>query len=521
MHRRPRMIHWRHSKSRAPVSMFTRLYLQFFVTLLVVMGLAGLSVFLLADARLQHYAETRLTATADLMRDAWSDLRDEEKSNWLILTSGLTGAVWQMADTIPMPDTMVLEHAHLHNTRAHVRIQLDERTQVTAEIKDWASLEQGYGWLFLDAISREASERREARFIALRSQAPWDIDRVTLESADLPPLALRQLSTGQSVRTELDDPNSTALFLPAGQGRAIRFGPIAPYSYLTVAQWLTIIALSLALLSLSFFFWVKPLDQRFRHLYAAVDQISSTRDSVHLPTDTADELGRLARHVERMALNLINQVEQNQQLNQAVSHDLKTPLARIRFSLELLDIDPDNPYRRDINRDIDRLVQLTDELLLYHQLQAPAKQVDYCDLVPFVHERLAAQDDKLTLTTDLPTHTVNARILPAHWLRLLDNLLGNAAQYGRGRIHVRLSGSDDGVRLAVEDNGPGLTQAEFKQLCEPFQRLETHRNLNQNNHGLGLALVSATAQHYEGRFHYQTSSLGGAAMIVDLPATVL
>ncbi|EAR11270.1 ATP-binding protein [Reinekea blandensis] len=498
--------------------LFTRLYLTFFASLLAVLALAALSVYLLADTRLQRFATTRLQPISELLQSSWSEQSPQQVDNWLALISDLTGVRWRITDPLENTDNVELDQIRLTDTRVTSRIRLDTQTAITADISDWQSLEQGYAWLFLDAISRESADRREARFITLRHQSPWPVERVTLGNDDLSALSRRRLSAGQSVRVEWQSSHQAALYLPAGDNRAIRFGPIPPYRFLSVTQWLIMIGASLAMLSLFFLAWVRPLDRRFRHLFDAVDRVSTTPDSVRLPTEASDELGLLARHVERMALGLIDQVEQNRQLNQAVSHDLKTPLARLRFSLELLDLPDDNPYRQNMNRDIEQLVQLTEELLLFHQLGSPEATPAPMDLTALTTERLVSFDSQGEITSELPKAPLSATIQPRHWTRLIDNLLSNAVQYGRGRVHLRLATSENGVRLSVEDNGPGMTAQQFEQLKEPFKRLDHHRNLNQQNHGLGLALVSAIAEHYHASFHYQTSPLGGATMIIDFPA---
>lgn len=501
--------------------LFTRLYLQFFSSLLVILMVAILCVYLLAQQRLDTYGQNRIIPMAELAADAWDGLAPDEQAAWLALVSGLSGTQWERVDAASSPTRgFVIEDMHLSNHSINALIQLSPEASVSVVINDWHAWEQGYAWLFLDAISREAPEQREARFITLSAASPWDIERVRIQSETLPPLAAQQLRNGQSVRVNLTAPGLEALYVPAGTDRAIRFGPIRSFTLLSTLQWLTVVCVSLIMLSLSFMLWIRPVQRRFLTLFHSVDQISTKRESINLPTADTDELGQLARHIERMATHLIQQIETNNQLNQAVSHDLKTPLARIRFSLELLGIDRDNPYLQTIENDIELLIQLTDELLLFHQLKGSESDAPLCNVQELLAQHLSAMPDSVTLTSELPSSSVQLRIHPTHWLRLVNNLLDNAEQYGNGRIHVSMVNTDGDWTLTVEDNGPGLTAAEFETLKQPFQRLQSHRNLNKNNHGLGLALVDATAHHYGGTFTCGQSILGGAAMSIRLPGVL-
>ena len=127
--------------------------------------------------------------------------------------------------------------------------------------------------------------------------------------------------------------------------------------------------------------------------------------------------------------------------------------------------------------------------------------------------------DNVQLQVELPSSDVQLPMLATHWRRITDNLIKNAVQYGHGKLKVSLSREANQITLKVEDNGRGLSPDDFEQLKQPFQRQQIHRNLNDNNHGLGLAIVDATVSHYGGELSVCPSPLGGTCFCVHLHFT--
>ncbi len=499
-------------------NLFTRLYIKFTATLLLLLVVVSIGIYCYGYLKLKAYAINRVSPVAALAFENWQTLEQEEQNNWLALMSTFSGTQWQLTD-VSLVNNVQITNIDPLSGAVTAHIKLNDKQAVNLHIGNWADWHKTHGWLILGAVSNVSAELREAKFQVLNAKTPWPLARVNRDNEPLNAIALRQLSNGQSIRETNADTQADTFYYPGGSRQLIRLGPIPAYQLFGPLQWVAVFVVSLVVLGISFSLWVRPIQRRFSTLLDAVDAINESTDSVKKLTDSADDIGRLARHIERMALGLIEQIRLNKQLNQAVSHDLKTPLARIQFALALLPNSDDDPYVEQIRNDVTLLTDLTNELLLFHQLKQSAPEKTQCWAKTEITNSLNNVPDNVQLQVELPSSDVQLPMLATHWRRITDNLIKNAVQYGHGKLKVSLSREANQITLKVEDNGRGLSPDDFEQLKQPFQRQQIHRNLNDNNHGLGLAIVDATVSHYGGELSVCPSPLGGTCFCVHLHFT--
>jgi signal transduction histidine kinase len=214
--------------------------------------------------------------------------------------------------------------------------------------------------------------------------------------------------------------------------------------------------------------------------------------------------------------------EARKRLLAAVSHELRSPLQRLRFATELLaggDPAERAALAEKVQRDLDALDALVAELLTWIKLDAgPAIR-----RAPVALARLAreAADDAARLGAvielDAPELTIAAD--PRLLRRAVDNLLTNAVKYGRGRVLLSLRREPRAVAIRVDDDGPGIAPESRARVLEPFVRLEASRTREQGGVGLGLALVDGIARAHGGTVRIGESRLGGARVSIVLPLT--
>ncbi len=192
-------------------------------------------------------------------------------------------------------------------------------------------------------------------------------------------------------------------------------------------------------------------------------------------------------HADAMAASL------RQQLLAGVSHDLRTPLARLRLRIET---QCDEPLAATMETDLMALQHIVDQFLAYVQgdgglLPGPQRAAVEV-LSSLVHERRAL-GDPVSFEADAAAQSATGPQWPAMALRrVLDNLVGNALAHGQPPVHLRLVGEDTHWCLSVEDHGPGLSRAAFAQARQPFVRLDEARG-ELGHCGLGLAIVDQLA----------------------------
>jgi signal transduction histidine kinase len=232
-----------------------------------------------------------------------------------------------------------------------------------------------------------------------------------------------------------------------------------------------------------------------------------------VPVEGRDEVADLATSFNRAADRIEALVGAQRTLLASASHELRSPLARIRVALELMGAErPD--LRERVARDIAELDDLIGELLLASRLQAAAEldRREEVDLLGLVAEEAArsgaeAGGEPATLRGD-------ARLLR----RLVRNLLENAARHGAPPVEASVRKEGGRVRLRVCDRGPGVPPDERERIFAPFYRPSSRPPADAGS-GLGLALVRQIARGHGGEARYFAREGGGSCFEVDLPAS--
>ncbi len=273
------------------------------------------------------------------------------------------------------------------------------------------------------------------------------------------------------------------------------------------------LALLLLLLVIVLYLAARNITQPLSDLARAVDSVGrDTRPSPQLPERGARELRDAARAFNTMQDRLHRYLDSRTRVLAAMSHDLKTPLTRLRLQVEALD---NPPMQARIGRELDEMESMVREALsLFRGLDdgEPPTDID-------VDELLAQIRDEFT---DMgATVTVTGRALrrfqgkPQALKRCLTNLIANAITFGtRAEIHI-----EDGAELIVRvrDRGPGIAQEELERVFEPFYRLESSRNRDSGGTGLGLSIARDIAQAHGGSLRLANVPGGGLEATLRLP----
>ena len=209
-----------------------------------------------------------------------------------------------------------------------------------------------------------------------------------------------------------------------------------------------------------------------------------------------------------MRLRIERQIEARTQMLSGVSHDLRTPLTRLKLGLSFL---PEDDEVEALQRDVQQMERMVDEFLAFARGDAmeDAEEVDPAALLALVVADAVRAGQEVRLgAVDWPGGTL--RLRPQAVRRALENLLGNAARHA-GRAEVSLSSTDRMVRLVVEDNGPGIPEEARETAMEPFRRLDAARDPNRGGgSGLGLAIAADIARSHGGALRLgQSEGLGG------------
>lgn len=229
----------------------------------------------------------------------------------------------------------------------------------------------------------------------------------------------------------------------------------------------------------------------------------------HLPYRPrgADEVRAAGRAFLDMRARIERQIEQRTMMLSGVSHDLRTPMTRLRLGLAML---PEDDETRALRADLAQMERLVDEFLAFARGDAveEAQPVDPVALARAAVEAAARTGQRVTLTRADAKGL--ATIRPQAVTRALENLIGNAARYGR-RTEVAVAMDGRALRFVVEDDGPGIPREKRDEALSPFVRLDAARDPNRGGGvGLGLAIAADVARGHGGALRLgDSAALGG------------
>ncbi|HEX7035937.1 MAG TPA: ATP-binding protein [Pseudomonadales bacterium] len=227
-----------------------------------------------------------------------------------------------------------------------------------------------------------------------------------------------------------------------------------------------------------------------------------------LPEQGPKELVSLARNFNTMAREISTLLSNRTTLLAGISHDLRTPLTRMRLALELLPDDVDPKLVARFERNLEAMDALIGDALRFARGAGEAPQ--NVDIVTFVQDVLASFDPPVPLELARVDQRCLA-VAPGALQRVLVNLVNNGLQHGDA-VRVLI----DGREIHVIDSGPGIPEAAREEVFQPFFRLDRSRNVATGGSGLGLAIVQQLCQAQGWRVRIQDGPEGGADVVVTL-----
>ncbi|MBI4753971.1 MAG: HAMP domain-containing protein [Betaproteobacteria bacterium] len=244
-----------------------------------------------------------------------------------------------------------------------------------------------------------------------------------------------------------------------------------------------------------------------------------------LPETGPRELASLARHFNDMARRVRELLAARTTLLAGVSHDLRTPLARMRLALEMLAKKPNPALIARLDADVEEMNRLIGALLgLARGLESEAAtDIDVAALLDELAAAARQGGAQVIVRVAAPMHVLAA---PTALRRVLSNLLDNALRYGAGQPvelaceNYKGAGEEDagGCRIGVLDRGPGIPEEQMEAVFLPFHRVEGSRNPATGGTGLGLAIVRQLARANGWEVRLAAREGGGTAIRLDLPA---
>ena len=347
----------------------------------------------------------------------------------------------------------------------------------------------------------------------------FDLRIEPMKDFDLAPPAMQRLRDGDIVA--LDEKYTFIQRIPRSH-YVLAVGPVPYLYYLHQMRLLDLALLGFIAISLAFpvFIWMRPHWQDMLKLESAAQRFGEGHLTERIHFDSGSSFDRLGIAFNQMADNINALIASKKQLIDGIAHELRTPLVRLRYRLEMSE-NLTGAESQALNRDIGQLEALIEELLTYARLDRPQTELHLStpDLPVWLQthindvQSVNPQRKLLTAITPGAYGALDMRLME----RVLDNLMNNAMRYSETTLRIGLDLQGSQAILCVEDDGPGIEPAEREKVFEPFVRLDPSRDRATGGCGLGLAIVRSIAQAMGGSVRCEASELGGARFVFSWP----
>jgi len=256
-----------------------------------------------------------------------------------------------------------------------------------------------------------------------------------------------------------------------------------------------------------------------RWLDEGVAKLSAGRLDVAVPVRTRDEFGVLTQAFNRMVERVSQMVQARDQLLLDVSHELRSPLTRLKVALEFL---PEGEQRAGMAADVDEMERMVSELLELERLRdGRGVRMARQDLLPILREVAAGFRDRPPGIRELITDRELAVDIDADRMRMVfRNLLDNAFKYSlpdSRAVEISTSQGGDNIVVRVSDDGPGIPESDLDSIFEPFFRVDRSRTRSTGGYGLGLSICKRIMDAHGGAIAVERNPGRGTTFVLRLP----
>lgn len=293
-----------------------------------------------------------------------------------------------------------------------------------------------------------------------------------------------------------------------------RYGPIEMSSQENEEAEFYFILLFYSTLALLVLGFIWPLFKDLAKLQKKATQFGETLQSVNTDIKPSSNIYPLANTFEKMSHQIVESMQMHQDLSRTIAHEVRTPLARMKFLSEIIAPHIEDEHKLRLSEDIKEIKQLMQEYLSFERFEhehylMDFKLVNVQQFLDDIEQKLDYQQRhiKVRFETDVKTAFFNEKSMG----RALQNLINNALRYAKIQITVRFSLDENQCVLSVEDDGPGVGN-EAKKLIQPFVRKES-QNDNVTGYGLGLYIVRKILIWHKGSIELDNNSNQQGAIV--------
>ena len=271
--------------------------------------------------------------------------------------------------------------------------------------------------------------------------------------------------------------------------------------------WITFPAFLLIAISIIF---LKNQTRPIINLAKASEKFGRGENVDEFTPSGALEIRQAGYEFERMRKRIMRHLNQRSEMLSGISHDLRTPLTRIKLQLAFIQ---DKNIAKKLSNDVQEMEKMLNDYLQFAKTQVKESTTNI-NLVSLFHEIKNNLNSKNFFISNL--ENINLKGRPSALKRSFENIIQNGLIYG-GKVHVNIENSPNRAVISFEDDGPGIPEDQYKNVFKPFFRLDKSRSLNQSGVGLGLAIVEDIINSHGGSIQLGKSKYNGLLVKIFLP----
>ncbi len=273
------------------------------------------------------------------------------------------------------------------------------------------------------------------------------------------------------------------------------------------AFWITVPAILMITVAMIF---LKNQTRPITKLAQASERFGRGEDIEEFRPSGALEIRKAGLEFEKMRKRILRHLNQRSEMLSGISHDLRTPLTRIKLQLAVI---KDKSLSEKISKDVDEMEKMLNEYLQFASIGAKDKTETF-DISELLEEIiLKYENDNIKIKLKKNIYFNGRRNLIT---RCINNLLDNSIKYAE-KISVSLEKKNSTIIMSIDDDGPGVKKSEFQNITKPFYKIDKSRSESKSSVGLGLSISSDIIKSHGGDINFSKSKLGGLKVTISLP----
>ena len=268
---------------------------------------------------------------------------------------------------------------------------------------------------------------------------------------------------------------------------------------------------SIILLFFSYFFMNKQI-RPLKRLAIIAETFGRGLDAPELQSSGASEIRQTANAFNQMRTRIKRFLKQRTDMLAGVSHDLRTPLTRMKLQLSLL---KEEKAKKELELDINEMTAMLDSYVSFVRSEAP-EPIENINLNSLIKEILKNIDQEIIEIIFQETNVIKTSGRPVQLKRAFQNIIDNSIRYSY-KLNIEIYINDNGCCIVIEDDGPGIPNKNFEDVFKPFFTLDPSRNKLKGESGLGLSITRDIIRAHGGEIKLDKSKFGGLKSVIELP----